>query len=288
MKLLKSRLILLIVVAIIFTGIGVVAIGVKASDIEYKNGTVQDAIDDLYTRANSSSGSNMKFYFDGTLVDGMPDRNSSAFHSAQCDNQVVAEFDSANRKFTFSNVGEEGVSCNLYFISGGAVYQLFAESIDNENALNGLLSDSDNLSQLVDLDNEQLLINLLESQAFRNALYNNYTVVEPVIASSPLFLSAMQKTTRYEVISRTGQNKDFYNSRAFVLGLSCEKESSGDYKTGSFLSDNGDIMWKPKNYYSTTGLAYSVNKFASSVYVKGIYGTSLGWGNAMYAAIFKI
>ena len=53
MKILKSRIFLVIVTAIIFTTVGVMAANLNASDISYGNGTVASAIDDLYTKSNN-------------------------------------------------------------------------------------------------------------------------------------------------------------------------------------------------------------------------------------------
>ena len=51
-KILKSKIFLFILTAIIFTGIGVfAATTVSSHDITYKNTTVEDAIDDLYSKA---------------------------------------------------------------------------------------------------------------------------------------------------------------------------------------------------------------------------------------------
>ena len=55
---------------------------------------------------------------------------------------------------------------------------------------------------------------------------------------------------------------------------------------GDFLS--GNFKWNPSNYYSTTGLSYKVNKFASKVSINGVYGVSINWENPMYVALIKI
>ena len=54
----KKNILLMIVTAIIFTGIGVFAtIGYQADEIGYGTGTVKDAIDDLYDKVNAASNS---------------------------------------------------------------------------------------------------------------------------------------------------------------------------------------------------------------------------------------
>lgn len=86
----------------------------------------------------------------------------------------------------------------------------------------------------------------------------------------------MMNSDRYEVIEKSGQNKTFYEGKAFVLGFSQNSGSYGNYDVGQFLSNF--TSWNPNGYNSTDGLAYRINKFASSVYINGIYGTSINWG----------
>ena len=51
-KIFKSRVFLIIICAIVFTSIGVIAANtIEATNIAYKNTTVEEAIDDLYTKA---------------------------------------------------------------------------------------------------------------------------------------------------------------------------------------------------------------------------------------------
>lgn len=50
-KIFKSRVFIIIICAIVFTSIGVIAANtISASSISYGNGTVEDAIDDLYQK----------------------------------------------------------------------------------------------------------------------------------------------------------------------------------------------------------------------------------------------
>ena len=52
MKIFKSRIFLVIITAIIFMGVGVLAANINADEIEYNNGTVKDALDTLYDVTN--------------------------------------------------------------------------------------------------------------------------------------------------------------------------------------------------------------------------------------------
>ena len=57
-KILKSRIFLVLVTAIVFTGISVYATGqILASDVDYKDGKkVSQALDELYSKANNNTG----------------------------------------------------------------------------------------------------------------------------------------------------------------------------------------------------------------------------------------
>ena len=66
-KLLKSRLFTFILGLIIAGGIGVYATSqILASDISYRNGTVESALNDLYDKANNASGIKLCKYISGT------------------------------------------------------------------------------------------------------------------------------------------------------------------------------------------------------------------------------
>lgn len=127
---------------------------------------------------------------------------------------------------------------------------------------------------------------IVENSKLRNLLYDNANIYEPLLANSEVALNAMINNSNYEVISRTGQDKSFYNDKCFVLGFSQSGGSSGEYTVGQFLSSF--TSWNPSGYNSNNGLSFRVNKFASSLYINGIWGTSINWENTMYAAIFKI
>ena len=153
-------------------------------------------------------------------------------------------------------------------------YTQLVENIANIDELNRLFN------------TEGFTTEVLKIKECREFMYDNYAIFEPILTNSNIAQNEMRNSEQYEVVSRTGQYKNFYSGKAFVLGFSCKGGSRGNYDVDNFLS--GNFKWDPSNYYSTTGLAYKVNKFASKININGVYGTSINWDNEMYVAFIKI
>jgi len=60
MKILKSRVFLVLITAVICICTTAYAVSLTATSISYGNGTVASALDDLYTKSCSASSSNIK------------------------------------------------------------------------------------------------------------------------------------------------------------------------------------------------------------------------------------
>lgn len=291
-KIINKSTFMFILGALIFGCGGVLASTLIASNVSYtpkdlswKVNNVEEAIDDLYK--SGKGGNNITIYLDNEKTNKFPKKTDGyAIEKVECTNDVTPVFDKKEWKLSLSNISTTNVTCSVYF-SSKSLYATVLKNISNENVLSEIFSVPDNVVDILSIDDEDLMAKLLELQSFRNAIYDNYQLTESIIANSPTILNAMKNSTRYQVISRTGQNKNFYSGKAFVLGFSCAGGSSGNYRAGKFLS-SGEFQWSPASYYSSNGLAYKVNKFASNVYVNGVWGVSINWDNAMYSAIFKI
>ena len=291
-KVIKNPLFTFILGILICGTTGVLASTLMASNISYtpkdstwKVNNVEDAIDDLYK--SGKGGKNIIIYLDNEKTNSFPKKSDGySIEKIECTNDANATFDINNWNLSISNISSSETVCNLYF-SSKTLYAIVSQNLSNEEKLSEIFSVSDNLVNILSIEDEELISKLLESQAFRTALYDNYQLTESIISNSPMILSAMKKSTRYQVVSRSGQNKNFYSDKAFVLGFSCAGGSSGNYYVGKFLS-SGEFQWAPASYYSSSGLAYKVNKFASNVYVNGVWGVSNNWENTMYSAIFEI
>ena len=172
-------------------------------------------------------------------------------------------------------------------------YDDFNSVLNNNSALASIFNSSDAIEYLK-ISNIIILPAALNNSNFRLWIYNNYNLTQPIIENSNEILNAMKATSQYAVIACSGQYKSFYNGKAFVLGFSTDGVPGGTYYPTKFLS--GDFNWyvggasfDDRWYYKeTNGLAYKVNKFASSVSINGVWGSSYEWGNTMYVALFKI
>ena len=60
-----KKLFLFLITAIVFTAVGVVATNLVASDVEYKNETVESALDSLYTEVDKFKTLTFNFYGQG-------------------------------------------------------------------------------------------------------------------------------------------------------------------------------------------------------------------------------
>ena len=108
---------------------------------------------------------------------------------------------------------------------------------------------------------------ICESQEARIALYNNYSVTEPILANSNVAINVIKTSSRYETIEKTmGARTDnanyvdtlIYNGSAFVLEVQC---------TGSLAGLNIGVFAQSPQVFSTItvdGLKI-VNRFASTV-----------------------
>lgn len=216
----------------------------------------------------------IKVYLDGEEIEDLPDKSLGYIVSEiTCTNGASAEYSYSTGKIKISDISTTKIECIIKFEST-TPYSKLVQNIENVEELTKLFN------------TEGFTTNVLKIKECRELLYDNYQIMEPILANSNIAQEEMKKSEQYEVISKTGQNKTFYNAKAFVLGFSCRGGSYSDYNAGNFLS--GNFKWNPSNYYSTTGLSYKVNKFASKVSINGVYGVSINWENPMYVALIKI
>lgn len=223
---------------------------------------------------DESKNALIKVFLDDEEIEELPDKSLGYIVSEiTCSNGASAEYDYRTGKVNISDISTTKTECIIKFKS--------------ETPYSKLVQNIGNVEELTRLFNtEGFTTDVLKMKECREFLYDNYIIMEPILANSDIAQNEMKKSQQYEVVSKTGQNKTFYNGKAFVLGFSCEEGSYGDYNAGDFLS--GNFKWNPSKYYSTTGLSYKVNKFASSVNINGVYGVSINWEKPIYVAFIKI
>lgn len=203
---------------------------------------------------------------DNGLFNRTKQAKNNTLEAQNLENTILLEYENAINK----TVGDSTIQ-----LDSENIHIYIEQNLNNKQELTKIFSDSSEMEKIC------------ESEHARNLIYNNYEIFEPIISNSEICLEAMKNSSRYEIKSLTGQYKNYYDGKAFVLGMSCSGNSYGNYTCGEYLSGNFD--WNnPRDYYSTTGLSYIVNKFASSVSINGVWGVSINWENNMYVAYFKI
>lgn len=187
--------------------------------------------------------------------------------------------------------------------------QKLNEVINNSDSLNDILNNNNALSSLISnansfrtiANNRDAFAKICENANARQYMYNNYSVTESIIQSSSTALSVMKQSSRYAVLgANLPANRVFgniYSGPAFVFSISQSTTSQGQtiglqswcYHHGNYL--NGGYLEQPDKSvcYGSTGLAFGVNRFASSVQA-AFFNHYQGGGYAGYgyAAIFKI
>ena len=170
---------------------------------------------------------------DGEEIEDLPDKSLGYIVSEiTCTNGASAEYSYSTGKIKISDISTTKIECIIKFEST-TPYSKLVQNIENVEELTKLFN------------TEGFTTNVLKIKECRELLYDNYQIMEPILANSNIAQEEMKKSEQYEVISKTGQNKTFYNAKAFVLGFSCRGGSYSDYNAGNFLS--GNFKWNPSN-----------------------------------------
>ena len=124
MKILKSRILLVIVTAIIFSSITALAYNISANEISYENGTVKDALDSLYNieatqvATLTTRGATYTMQNDGYII-GTAQGTSTTVATVEC---------SDGKTYILTNEGYTGTRNVSLFIEKGVTVQTRSSS----------------------------------------------------------------------------------------------------------------------------------------------------------------
>ncbi len=285
-------LVITIIILLILAGVGIQAI--TQTNLFYKAKQSKNAtenaqreeneiLDDYENKINISTNgltrenntkSIIKVYLDGNEIEDLPNKNLGYMViEISCTNGATAKYDYSNGTIQITNISTKDTECTIKF-SSKSIFTEIKQNLGNIEKLEKMFNTPGFVSKAFEVQNA------------RELMYENYNIIEPILANSDTAFNELKNFSQCILVSKSGRYKNFYDGKAFVLGFSCSGDSYGNYSAENFLS--GNFYWNPSGYYSNTGLDYKVNKFAPNININGIWGTSINWDNQMYVKFIKI